>query len=54
MEFHRLVVVLVIGCSLLAVGIVLAQPTPGAGDRHRFDNLFKAGNYKEAYEGYRA
>jgi hypothetical protein len=54
MEFLRLVVILVIGCSLLAVGVVLGQPTPGPGDRDRFDNMFKAGNYKEAYEGYRA
>ncbi|HEX3450904.1 MAG TPA: hypothetical protein VHS97_21800, partial [Isosphaeraceae bacterium] len=54
MEFLRLVVVLVMGCALLAVGVVLAQPGPGSGERDRLDKLFRAGNYKDAFDGYRA
>ena len=54
MEFLRLVVVLVMGCALLAVGVVLGQPGPGSGERDRLERLFRAGNYKDAYDGYRA
>jgi uncharacterized protein YfaS (alpha-2-macroglobulin family) len=54
MEVHRLVVIGLVTFTVLAVGIALGYRTEGPGDRERFDKLFALGNFKDAYEGYRA
>ena len=54
MDILRLVAIVMTGCTLLAMGVVLGQPTAGPGERERLEKLFKAGNFKDAYDGYRA
>ena len=53
MDILRLVAIVMTGCTLLAMGVVLGQPTAGPGERERLEKLFKAGNFKDAYDGYR-
>src|SRR5262249_29421420 len=50
----RVVVIGLVGCTVLAVGVALGHRAEGPSDRERLDKLFAAGNYKDAYEGYRA
>jgi uncharacterized protein YfaS (alpha-2-macroglobulin family) len=51
----RLVVIGLMVFTLMAAGFALArrEDAPGDRDRDRCDKLFAAGNYKDAYEGYR-
>jgi uncharacterized protein YfaS (alpha-2-macroglobulin family) len=44
-----------IAIALLAVwgGVVFSQDKPTGADRARFQKLFEAGNFKDAYEGFR-
>ncbi len=53
MELLRLVIIGLMGITLLAVGVAVARRGEPPGDRERLDKLFTAGNYKDAYEGYR-
>jgi len=54
MEIRRLIVTGLVGCTVLAVGVALGQRAQTSVDRERVDRLFTQGNYKDAYEGYRA
>jgi uncharacterized protein YfaS (alpha-2-macroglobulin family) len=54
MDVRRLVVIGLMGSSIMAVGVTFAHRAAGPNDRERFDKLFAAGNFKDAYEGYRA
>src|SRR5262249_41110778 len=51
----RLVIAGLFLMMLLAAGLALARRggAQGGGERERCDKLFAAGNYKEAFEGYR-
>ena len=49
----RLVVVGLMVLILMAAGFARARREDAPGDRERCDKLFAAGNYKDAYEGYR-
>ena len=53
MNLLRLVVIGLMGISVLAVGVAMARRGEAPGERERTDKLFAAGNYKDAYEGYR-
>ncbi|MFI5455840.1 MAG: alpha-2-macroglobulin [Isosphaerales bacterium] len=50
MDRRRLIVIGLVSCTVLGVGL-RAQ---GPNGRERFHKLFAAGNYKDAYAGYRA
>src|SRR5262249_41340003 len=54
MELFRLVCIALVVCSVLAVGVVRGRRADEPGERERFDKLFAQGNFKDAYEGYRA
>src|SRR5262249_26599475 len=41
-------------CTLVALGVALGQLPQGRSDRERFYKLFAAGNFQDAYAGYRA
>jgi alpha-2-macroglobulin len=54
MNVFRLVVIVVMVCMLLAIGVAWARRGDAPGERNRADQLFSNGNYKDAYELYRA
>ena len=49
----RAVIIGLMGISVLAAGVGMARRGEAPGERERIDKLFLAGNYKDAYEGYR-
>jgi uncharacterized protein YfaS (alpha-2-macroglobulin family) len=50
----RLVVTALFCCMLLAAGLARGRREDGPADRDRLARLFGQGNFKDAYEGYRA
>src|SRR5262249_16114278 len=54
MDLRLLTVAGVMGCMAIALGVVLGQGSGARPDRKRLDKLFADGNFKDAYEGYRA
>ena len=54
MDVHRLVIFGLVSFTLLATGVVLGFRAEEPGARERSDKLFALGNYKDAYDGYRA
>ena len=53
MNLLRLVIVGLMVFTILAAGFAVARRTDGPGERIRIGKQYLAGNYKDAYEGYR-
>ena len=54
MKVFRLVVIAVLSLHVLAAGVAMGRRADRPGDRERADKLFSQGNFKDAYEIYRA
>ena len=54
MNVFRVVVIGLMLCTVLAIGVSRGRRADKPGDRERADKLFIQGNYKDAYEAYRA
>jgi uncharacterized protein YfaS (alpha-2-macroglobulin family) len=53
MDMLRLLVIVVMGCTVVALGVARGQRAAGAPDRKRLDKLLVQGNYNDAYAGFR-
>ena len=54
MKILRLVVIGLMVCTVLAIGVAMGRRDDATGQRERADKLFTQGNFKDAYEIYRA
>lgn len=54
MIVRRLLVIGVVSCFVCALGVAVGQRVQRPPDRERFGKIFAQGNFKDAYEGYKA
>ena len=53
MVYLRMVLLGLLALTISALGVAMAKRPGQPDDRERLDKLFAAGNFKDAYEGYR-
>ncbi len=54
MDVFRATVLGMFGCTALALGLSADKPAIEPGERARFERSFQQGNFKDAYDGFRA